>query len=414
MINIFSCQIGKVVNSFFVISLLLVGSTAWPAGVAAAAGEVVNPSFEEQGVNSNTANGWTAFGSGYKRVKTAHTGTWGMTVQSRRGNRLAGAAQRVDLKQSEMKPVQITGYVKGNNIVNTPGGWFGASLYAEIHLADGSVAYWNSIPNVGTFGWRWIGFNTGTLPAVNQPIDHIFVVPILGDANGQAWFDDIAVKEYESGTGAVTIMFDDGELTAYSEGVPAMEHHGFKGTTAVITEMVGEEEFMDWEQLRELQQKQWEIVSHGLTHTDLTTLSVKERRPELVRSKRVLERKGLVVNHFALPYGAYNTDIMALGMGTYKSIRAYEQGANPAGTLPWEVKVRGTTSATTAETVAEWVGEAQSQGKWIVIVFHKIAQTGDDAYFTTPGNMEEMLQVIQDSGVEVVTYNGGWQKFGAL
>lgn len=395
-------------------ALLIAGGAAWPIEKVAAAGEVVNPSFEEQGVNSSTANGWTTFGAGYRRVQMAHTGTWGITVQSKRGSRLAGAVQRIDFKQSEVKPVQITGYVKGKNIVNTPGGWFGASLYAEIHLADGSVAYWNSIPNVGTFGWRWIGFNTGTLLAVNQPIDHIFVVPILGDASGQAWFDDIAVKEYEPGSGVVTIMFDDGELNAYEQGLPAMEKFGWPGTTAAITEMIGEEGFMTGKMLQELQGKGWEIVSHGVTHTDLTTLPANERRQEFGRSKRALTRLGLAVNHFALPFGAYSAEIMAGGQKFYQTLRAYEQGSNPAGTLPWEVKVRGTTSATTAETVAEWVGEAQSQGKWIVIVFHKIAETGDDAYYTTPDRLEDILQVIQDSGVEVVTYNGGWQEFGAL
>lgn len=414
MTTIFKGFINKAVN-LALVTLLVAGSVTWPVGQVQAqvTGAVTNPSFEEQGTDNKTAAGWLPFGQGYKRVRTAHTGTWGITVQSGAANQEAGAYQRIDLQQGEMKPVQITGYVKGNRIVNAAGGWFGASLYAEIYLHDGSVVYWNSVPNFGTFGWRWIGFNTGTLAAVNQPIDHIFLVPILGDARGQAWFDDIAVKEYEPGSGAVTIMFDDGELSTYEEALPAMEKHGWQGSTAVIAEMIGEEGFMNWEQLKGLQNKGWEIVSHGLTHEDLTTMSSQEAKKELNQSKRQLERKGLTINHFALPFGAYNAGIMALGAKEYKSLRAYEQGGTPAGALPWEVKVRGVTTATTTNTIEEWIQEAKDKGQWIVIVYHKIAEKGDDAYFTTPADLADMLQTVQDSGIDVVTYDQAWQKFRA-
>ena len=418
MTNILSGFIGKTVNVTFV-TLLIAGSMVWPTGGAKAqvAGSIINPGFEDQatGTDKKVAVGWLPYEQGYKRVKAAHAGAWGITLQSDRSNPgTAGAYQRIDLQQGTIKPVQITGYVKGDRIVNQAGGWFGASLYAEIYLQDGSVVYWNSVPNFGTFGWRWIGFNTGTLANINQPIDHIFIVPILGEASGQAWFDDIAVKEFEPGAGAATIMFDDGELNTYEQALPAMEKQGWQGSTVVITEMVGEDEFMDWGQLQALQQKGWEIVSHGITHEDLTTLSVTKIKQELSNSKRQLERKGLKVNHFALPFGAYNAEIMALGAKSYKSVRAYEQGSNPVGTLPWEVKVHGVTTATDSATIAEWVNEAKNNGQWIVIVYHKIAEIGDDTYFTTPADLEEMLQTISDSGIEVVTYNQGWEKFGVL
>lgn len=414
MTNIFKGFINKAVN-LALATLLVTGSVTWPVGQAQAqvTGAVNNPSFEEPGTDNKTAAGWLPFGQGYKRVRTAHTGTWGITVQNGATNQEAGAYQRIDLQQGEIKPVQITGYVRGNRIVNAAGGWFGASLYAEIYLQDGSVVYWNSVPNFGTFGWRWIGFNTGTLAAVNQPIDHIFIVPMLGDASGQAWFDDIAVKEYEPGSGVVTIMFDDGELSTYEEALPAMEKQGWPASSVVITKMVGEEEFMSWEQIKELQAKGWEIVSHGLSHEDLTAMSTEQARQELNRSKRNLERRGLTINHFALPFGAYNAGIMALGAKEYKSLRAYEQGSNPAGTLPWEVKVHGVTTDTTTSTIEEWINEAKNKGQWIVIVYHKIAETGDDAYFTTPADFADMLQTVQDSGIDVVTYNQAWQKFGA-
>lgn len=373
-----------------------------------------NNSFEEAGASRKAAAGWVPFGLGYKRVERGRDGSWAIRLRNDNAAQQSGASQRIDLQQSSIKPVLITGYVKGKEIKNGPNGWLGASLYAEIYLQDGTVVYWNSARNLGLFNWRKVGFNTGTLSGVDQPIDYIYIVPILANAKGKAFFDNLSVREYEPAGAAVTVMFDDGETSTYSEGFPAMKKYNFKGSTAIITKEVGKDGFMTWEQIKKLQSERWEVVSHGLSHSDLTTMPKKEMRRELRRSKRQLEKKGLRVKNFALPFGAYNSNIMALGTKWYRSLRAFEQGGNSPGTLPWDVKVRGVTSETTLATVAGWINEAKAKKQWLVIVHHRIAETGDDAYYTTPANLAAMLKVIDDSKVEVVTYDEGLNKFGEL
>lgn len=376
---------------------------------AQAADPLLNGGFEQAGTNANTAFDWQNFGRGYTRVQQPHSGQWSIRLQNNSSSQQAGAYQRIDLQQTSLEPVFIGGYVKGQNI--SSGSWLGASLYAEIHLNDGSVAYWNSIANNGTFSWRWIGFNTGTLASVNKPIDYIFVVPILGNASGTAFFDDIVVTANAPTQSAVTIMFDDGEDNTFTAAKPALDTRSLIGTSAVITGSVGNDDFMTWNQVKQLQSAGWEIVSHSVNHSDMTTLSPTRARNELTRSKTALQGQGLTVNNFAYPMGAYNGWLNAEAAKSYSSARAYELGDNPQGVYPFEVKVRSVINTTTPEQVAAWLEEAAAKKRWVVLTFHRIAAAGDDAFYTTPENLNKILDAVKASGLPVVTYNQGLNQF---
>ncbi len=393
---------------FLALALLLL--PGYPAA-AAIPDPLVNGGFEQAGATSSSAFDWQPFGSGYTRVSDAHSGAWGARLRNTSFSQFSGAYQRVDLEQTELKPVFIGGFVKGFNISNAPSGYFGAGLYAEIHLQDGSVAYWNSIANFGSFPWRWIGFNTGSVALVNQPIDYLFVVPILGNARGTATFDDIAVTEFNPTQAAVTLMFDDGEENAYTAAKPVLDSYGFVGSAAIITEMIDEPDFMSAAQLQDLAAGGWEIASHSITHSDLTTLSRTAITRELRRSKLDLEELGFTVKNFALPFGAYNGAILAEGAKYYSSVRAFEQGQNPQGTFPFDVKVRGVINSTTPAELEGWINQALLNKQWVVIVFHKITEVGDDAFYTPPAAFAEMLAAVAGSGVPVLTYNQGLELF---
>lgn len=395
---------------FFSIAFVMVLPWQLPAQ-AETLDPLVNGDFEQAGSSATQAYDWQAFGRGYSRVSTAHTGSWGIKLTNTNTSQYSGAYQRIDLQQTELKPVFIGGYVRGSRVVKTSSSYFGAALYAEIHLADGSVAYWNSIANTGTFSWRWIGFNTGTVASVNQPIDYIFVIPILAYARGTAYFDDIVLTEYAPSQSAVTLMFDDGEDTTYTQAKPILEQYGFVGASAVITGEVGSDGYMSYSNLSALQTSGWEIVSHSITHRDMTKLSTFAVRRELLNSKNALTSQGLTVNNFAIPFGAYNGNLLAEAAKYYRSARIYEQGANPQGMYPFDVKVRGLLDTTPLSEVEAWIAEAQSKGQWIILVFHSIADTGDDAYHTSPSMLNQIVQTVSSSGIQVVTYNQGLNLF---
>lgn len=372
---------------------------------------LVNGSFEQQGAVPAQGYDWQNFGSGYSRVGGGRSGQFQMQVQNITTSSMSGAYQRVDLGQATQAPVFVGAYVKGDNIQLAPGSYFGASLYAEIHLTNGQTVYWNTVANSGTFDWRWIGFNTGTVSLINAPIDYMFIVPSLVRASGTAYFDDVVVADYTVGGGAVTLMFDDGPVNTYTRARPVMDLYGYKGSAAIVSSYVGTPGYMTTTQIDTLYKSGWEVVSHGVNHADFTAMTPSAVTAELTASKAALAQWS--PRHFALPYGAYTASVLAEGGRYYNSVRAFELGSNPAGTFPFEVKVRGFTTATTLADVQQWLLEARTQKRWQLFVFHDIANTGDDAYHTPIAQFKQIVQAIAASGLPVLTYDQAFAQFAA-
>lgn len=386
---------------------------------------LVNPGLEEEGVPvyqggwGDPTYNWHPFSQGYARGQISRAGGYGIDISSGDTVSLAGAYQRVSLDQTEIKPVFVGGFIKGENIVNSPNGYFGGGIYVEIHLDDGRIVYWNSLANYGTFDWHWIGFNTSSLTVdgvnklVNRPISHIFIVPILAYASGTVHFDDLAVYEMAPSAPAITLMFDDGENDTYSIAKPILDQHGLKGSAAIISDMPGTStSFMSWAEIKELSDGGWNMASHSRTHRDLTALSQADLQTE-INNQSVFTAQGLTVNSFVTPFGAYNNQVMIEAeKAGYTSARNYEQGDNPQGTFPYEVKIRGVLYTTTLNEVASWINEAKTNKSWIVITFHSISPIGDDAYHVTPDMFTSIVQAVAASGVNVITYDQGVATYG--
>jgi peptidoglycan/xylan/chitin deacetylase (PgdA/CDA1 family) len=126
----------------------------------------------------------------------------------------------------------------------------------------------------------------------------------------------------------VVITFDDGNLDVYQNAFPIMREVGFIGTNYIVVNRLQSKYFMNVEQLQELSDAGWEIGSHSMTHTDLTTdhsIANYEIRQSLLNLENAT---GEAVSTFAYPYGETDEFIttkvseygysagMGLGLGT--------------------------------------------------------------------------------------------------
>ena len=422
--------IKRIINISLIIALL----TVWimPRQSLAAVTPVnllADPSFEDASCASpapNLVHCWQSFTNGngtptgFSYVPTAHTGSQGILFTNLSTDNYGGAWQLVTLNQTETKPVFIGAYVKGDGIAMGAGTWLGASIYAEIHLTNGTTVYKNSVSNSGTFDWRWIGFNTGNIydpntgeRLVTSPIAYIYVIPIMGNAIGKAYFDDIMVSEFTPTTGAVTFMFDDGETGTYTEAKKLMDQYGYVGSSAVISDNTNEPGFMNPTQIFALQTAGWEIVSHSINHEDMTLMTPTQYDNELAGSKTALETQvpGIVIKNFAFPTGAYNMDLIANSAKYYQSARAYELGDNTIGLYPFDVKVRSVVESTTLADVQGWLDEAKTQNRWEIITMHTIDERGEDTWHTSPAELNHILDAVKNSTLPVITYDQGIQNY---
>lgn len=104
----------------------------------------------------------------------------------------------------------------------------------------------------------------------------------------------------------VVLTFDDAYRDFYDIVFPILREKNLKATVFVITQFVGGERYVTWDQLKQLGDSGLVLVGdHSLNHLYLSKLSSEELRNQIVSSKDILEQRlGKAVKYFAYPYGS--------------------------------------------------------------------------------------------------------------
>lgn len=111
----------------------------------------------------------------------------------------------------------------------------------------------------------------------------------------------------------IIITFDDGYADNYLTALPILEKYQLKATVFVISEAVGQPNYLTWEQIKAMQFQHTEIGSHTASHIALGQADVTEKRRQIAKSKKTLEQNlGTPVDFLAYPFGSYDADIFPL------------------------------------------------------------------------------------------------------
>ncbi len=110
---------------------------------------------------------------------------------------------------------------------------------------------------------------------------------------------------------SVCITFDDGPESILTRSKPLMDEYGFTGTAFLITDAVGGEGKLTWDQVRELEAAGWEIGSHTACHEKPTGIDAARCVEELEGSKAAIEAEieGECLA-LAYPYGLYDASVV--------------------------------------------------------------------------------------------------------
>lgn len=112
----------------------------------------------------------------------------------------------------------------------------------------------------------------------------------------------------------VLITFDDGYKDNYTNAYPIMKKYGFKGTIFVVTGFLGVyDNYLTWEQAKELTDNGFSIESHTHNHKSMTEASDDDISKELAKSRDTIKEKlGVEADFIAYPTGTYNLHIAEL------------------------------------------------------------------------------------------------------
>lgn len=109
---------------------------------------------------------------------------------------------------------------------------------------------------------------------------------------------------------SIVLSFDDGYEDFFINALPLLEKYGFTASIALITERIGQPGYLSDDQIRNLTQKKFELMSHTESHPDLTAISLEKARKEILGSKEFLENSfGVGVSALVYPSGRHNKEI---------------------------------------------------------------------------------------------------------
>ncbi|GGJ53286.1 hypothetical protein GCM10008938_44120 [Deinococcus roseus] len=124
---------------------------------------------------------------------------------------------------------------------------------------------------------------------------------------------EVASKAQNCNETCVVITFDDGYRDVYEEAFPVLKELGVPATFFVITEKVGTEGFVTWEELKEMQQAGWEIDSHTANHARLIDLPPYALQAELEKSQQAIrDHLGTEAPCVAYPFGVHDARVRNL------------------------------------------------------------------------------------------------------
>ena len=144
---------------------------------------------------------------------------------------------------------------------------------------------------------------------------------------------------------ALAVTFDDGYTSVMERALPILDEFGLPGTVFVTTDFVGrdipmnwpqvekwrrtehEKELscLDWDQLRALEAKGWEVGAHSRSHPRLTELDPDELAQELAGAREeVTTAMGRICTSIAYPFGDFDDRVAEA---------ADEAGYEAAGTM---------------------------------------------------------------------------------
>ena len=210
-------------------------------------------------------------------------------------------------------------------------------------------------------------------------------------------------RSVEAGQTVVSLEFDDA-TASQAVARTLLARHGMKATFFVNSGVVGTDGYLDWGQVKALQDQGHEVAGHTVTHPRLADLPRDEAKREICTGRATLLARGFQVTNLAYPYGSYNQAVeelaAACGYNSGRTIDGADTG--PCPTCPAVGPLRpadpfaigGATVPTSTVDLAQLqraVTTAEAQGGgWVHLVFHRLCE-GCDRFSTPPATLAAFL-----------------------
>lgn len=179
----------------------------------------------------------------------------------------------------------------------------------------------------------------------------------------------------EGQEGVVSITFDDGWSSLYSEGKPIMDANGFVGTAFIIPAKVGTAGYVTQEEVDALHSAGWDISGHS--DYNLPSLTSGQLTAEIDYVASYLasgDYRGKDL--FAYPYGAWNGAVVTELKNKFIAGFNIDGWNNPLSNLsPFRINRQSVDKWTTTAMIQGWIDAAVANKEWCILNFHTLVDT---------------------------------------
>ncbi len=279
---------------------------------------------------------------------------------------------------------------------------------AVFTMSDGSTEY--EIIGIPYAASTWTEFSSKfSVPAGAQTVTIYHLIQSVGTLS----IDNTSLTTYVP-TGfsrpLVTITFDDGYVTAYTNASPILKADGLTSTDFIITDEIGQTGYMTAAELKTLTGYGDEMASHTVTHDNLTLETASQLKTEMTESQATLKTDtGVTTTDMAYPYGLYNAAVVSATKAVYGAARGVESGLNSKDNYnAYDLKVEDVYTTTTTAQITDWLAQAKATNTWLIFVYHGVDTNlndpvDGDEYCVTPTQLTAQMAAVKASGITVET-----------
>lgn len=216
----------------------------------------------------------------------------------------------------------------------------------------------------------------------------------------------------------LTISFDDGRVSAATEGARILEQYGCHGSFYPITERTHSNQrinnYLSWADLSALQERGHEIGCHTHSHDrQMSQWPSADLEADIQQSLSCFAQQGIDVSTFCYPFGKYNPQYVDIvhRLG-FKGARSIDQGFNGLADNRYLLKSLSVQHYHSADDLIALTREACLQRQWLILCFHHIdTLTGIS---TSPRIFEDFIRRVQPMNIEVLRLRDGWTESIAI
>jgi peptidoglycan/xylan/chitin deacetylase (PgdA/CDA1 family) len=209
----------------------------------------------------------------------------------------------------------------------------------------------------------------------------------------------------------ITITFDDGWESTYSQGLPVMEKYGIKATHYILGNNFDDTNYLSKAQVRSMDAAGHEIAAHTMSHSDLTTLPGDKLDWELSEADRLLgQLLGKDIREFATPLGASNAQVTEQSKKYYRSLRntvsdpetVGDEDINLRNFNPYNINAYTVRETTTPEDIQKLIDHTIQRKGWLILTYHQIGEK-QGYWGATQDTLDKHMKLIRNSNIRPTT-----------